>query len=101
AGSAGPASGVHQDQKLHQVLVGGRAGRLYDEYVPATDVFVDLDEGLAIGKRRDRGVAERYADAGADALRQLAVGGAGKNLQFARRAGHLGKKGGATVGRVF
>ena len=49
---AGAARGIHHDEQLHQVVVGRRAGRLDDEDILAADVFVDLDEGLAVRERR-------------------------------------------------
>ena len=65
---------VDHDQQLHQVVVGGRAGRLDDEAVHAADVLVDLDVDLTVGEARHLGVAERRLDVAADRLRQLAVG---------------------------
>ena len=57
AGGTRSPGGIHQDQELHQVLVGGRAGRLDDEDVAAANVFVDLDEGFAVRKRTYRRIA--------------------------------------------
>ncbi len=51
---AGPPRRIDHDEQLHQVLVRRRAGRLDDEDVPPADVFVDLDEGLAIRERARR-----------------------------------------------
>jgi hypothetical protein len=35
------------------MMVRGRAGGLNDEYILATNVFLNFDEGLAVGKRLD------------------------------------------------
>ena len=59
---ARPPGRVHHDEQLHQVLVGRRAGRLDDENIATADVLVDLDEGLAVRERADRGLAERHSD---------------------------------------
>ena len=51
---AGPPCRIHHDQQLHQMLVSRRTGRLNDENVVASDVFLDPYVGLAVGKRADR-----------------------------------------------
>ena len=50
--------GVDEDQQLHQVIVGGRAGGLDDEGILATDVFQDLDVDFAVGETTDDGLAQ-------------------------------------------
>ena len=47
---AGALEGVEQQEKFHEVLVNGGAGGLDDEDVSATDVFLDLEVGFAVGK---------------------------------------------------
>ena len=48
--SARAPRGIHHDQQLHQVLVCRWRGRLNNEDIATTDVFLDLDVGLTIGK---------------------------------------------------
>ena len=65
---AGPTQRVHHDEHLHQVMVRRRRRGLNQKYVFATHVLLDFDEGLAIRKRLDGGVAKFHADIGADGL---------------------------------
>ena len=62
---------VDPDQQLHQVGVHRMAGRLHDEAVAAADVFVDLDDQLAVGKQLGAAAAQRDLQVVADLLRQL------------------------------
>jgi hypothetical protein len=48
---------IHHDKQLHQVLVRRGAGRLDDEDIATANVLLDLDVGLAVGKRAEGGVA--------------------------------------------
>src|SRR5438876_10292066 len=89
----GAPRGVHHDEQLHQVFVSRRAGRLNDENIMAANVFLDLDVRLAIGKRTDCCLTEWYPDVFANALGQLAVGGAAENLQFWLERKHWGRGG--------
>ncbi len=84
---ARPAGCIHHDEQLHQVLIGRRAGRLDDVNIPAADIFIDLDVGLAIGERAYGGIPKRHTNARADPLREVAVRGAGENLHVAWRGG--------------
>ena len=59
AARGGAPRRVHHDEQFHQVLIDGRAGRLYDEDVAAADVFVDFDVDLAVREPGDGGVAQR------------------------------------------
>ena len=93
---AGAARGIHHDEQLHQVLVGRRAGRLNNENIAAANVFLDLDVGFAIGKRADRRLPKRHADAVADALRQLAIGGTAEDFHLGLESEH--NCGGANLG---
>ena len=86
----GAAGGIHHDQQLHQVLVGGGAGGLNDKDVIATDVIVKFDEGFAVRKGRHSGFAERNLDLGGNPLRQFAVRVAGKDLQLVSGNGRHG-----------
>jgi hypothetical protein len=97
---AGPAGGVHHDEKLHEVLIGGWAGGLDDEYVAAADVLVDADEGLAIGEGADGGIAEGHLDEIGDLLGQREVRGTGENLQFRCAVDHVGGKRGRVTVRL-
>ena len=84
---AGAACGIHHDQQLHDVVVGRRAARLDDEDILAADVFIDFDEGFAIGKCGDLDVGERLAEAFGDALGERAVGGSTDEFHGEKRAG--------------
>jgi hypothetical protein len=75
-------------RQLHQVLVRRRAGRLDDEDVAPAHVLVDLHEGLAVGERADRGVAQRHTDVIRDGLRQFRVRGAREESHFRFAAIH-------------
>jgi len=77
------------------MLVSGWTGRLNDENVVTPDVFFDPDVCLAIGKRADCCLTERYADVFANPLGQVAVGGAAENLQFWLEREHEAAKLGA------
>ena len=93
---AGAPRRIHHDEQLHQVLIGRRAGRLDNENIAAANVLVDLDVSFAVGKRADRGLAKRSADKIADPLRELAVGGAGENLELRLESKHASRA--ATLG---
>ena len=41
---------IDDDEQLHQMVVGGRGGRLDDEHVLAADVLLHLDEDLHVGE---------------------------------------------------
>src|SRR6202012_4633265 len=66
AACAGAAQRIDDDQKLHQIVVGGAGSALDDEHVLATDIFADLDKDLVIGKaahvRLDGGQPQIGAD---------------------------------------
>jgi hypothetical protein len=85
---ARPARRVHHDEQFHQVLIGGRGGRLDDENVPAADVLLDLDVGFPVWKRADGRLPERCPDAIADALGELPVGGAAEDLHLGLESKH-------------
>jgi len=50
---ASAADGIDHDEQFHQVMVGGRAGGLNDVNVFASHIFLDFDEGFAVGKGFD------------------------------------------------
>ena len=58
------------------------AGRLDDEAIAPTNVFLDLDEQLAVGKQFRRAAAERDLQVVANLLRQHRVGPTGEDLDF-------------------
>src|SRR5207248_10912245 len=64
---------IHHDEQLHQMLVSRRTGRLNDENVVASDVFLDPYIGLAVGKRADRRPTQRHTHVFANALSQVAI----------------------------
>jgi hypothetical protein len=68
------------DEHLHQIMVGGRAGGLHKEAIFTAHVFLDLHEGLAIGKRTHRAFADFGADAFGDGFREGTIGRAAKNF---------------------
>jgi hypothetical protein len=68
-----PLGGVHEEQKLDHVLR-RRVGRLDDVDIPATNVLVDLDEDLAVGKAPERDLAERLPQMGGHLFGKGAVG---------------------------
>src|SRR6266849_8427820 len=70
------------------MLVSGWAGRLNDENIVAPDVFLDPHVSLAIGKRADCCLTKWHTDVFANALGQLAIGGAAENLQFRLKCKH-------------
>lgn len=61
-------------------MIRRRASRLDDENILAADIFLDFDEGFAIGKRLDGGLAQLHADGGANRFGKRAVRCAAKNL---------------------
>src|SRR4029077_2746456 len=59
-----PSGRVDQNQQLHQILIGWRAGWLHDKDVSSADVLVDFDSCLTVWK----GTYDRVAQGGADRL---------------------------------
>src|SRR6266446_9770113 len=72
------------------MLVARRRCRLNEKNVAATNILLDHHVRLAIGERANRGLAERDPDTFANALGQLAIGGAAKNLHFWLKREHEG-----------
>ena len=69
-----PARRVDQEQELHDV-VGRRIRRLHDEDVVHSDVLINADENLAVGKAGDRCLAERHIQRSRDLCAQIRVSG--------------------------
>ena len=55
---------VDDDQQFHQMVVGGKRGRLDDENVGAAHVFLDLDEHFHVGEAAHHGLGQRVAEIG-------------------------------------
>ena len=83
-----PPQRVHDDQQFHQVVVGGKRGRLDHEDIGAAHVFQDLDEDFHIGKAPDHGFGQRRADVFADGSGQNGIGIAGDELDRSVLARH-------------
>ena len=82
AAGGGALHRVDHDQQLHEAVVDRLAGALHDEHVHAADGLVDGDGALAVGKRRDRALAQGDAEVLADHVRQVGVGRAGEHLDL-------------------
>ena len=89
AAGGGPLQGVNHDHQLHQVVVGGKTGRLQHKNVVAAHMLEDLATDLTVGKAPDVGTAERDLQAFDDIGCQLAVGIPGKHHQAV--VGHVGQ----------
>ena len=61
-------------------MVRRRRGGLDDENILTADIFLDLNKGLAIRKRRDRAFAEFSTHGFTDGAGQRFVGGSGKDF---------------------
>ena len=79
------------------------AGGLKDENVFAADVFLDFDEGFAVGEGFDGGFSNFDADRSANGFAQRLVGCAAKNLHnlFVLSLKQGPPKGGRKSGRDF
>ena len=82
--AAGAAQRVDHDQQFHQIVVGGKAGRLDDEHVLAADILLDLDEHFHVGEAAHHGLDQRQLQILADGLGQRAVGIARQQLHAPR-----------------
>ena len=65
---------IDHDQQFHQIVVGGKAGRLDDEHVLAADIFLDLDEDLHVGEAAHHRLGEGQLQILADGFGERAVG---------------------------
>ena len=81
-----PLERVHHDQEFHQVLVDGRRRGLDHESVRAADVVPDLEADLSVAKTVQRRLREGNAEVPRDRGRQVRIGRAPDDLQFARKA---------------
>src|SRR5690606_25516271 len=75
----GAPARIRHHEKLHQVLVGGRAGRLDDERLAAADVLEDLDVDLAVAEAPDVRLREWHAQYPGDVVRELGMRIAGED----------------------
>ena len=73
------ADRIHHDEKLHDVVVGRRTGRLDDEDIPVADIVVDFYESLPVRERGHERVSERLAEIVRDILCELDVCGSAEN----------------------
>ena len=89
AARRGALEGVEHDQKLEQVVVHRRRGRLDDEDVRAAHVLVDLHVVLAVGEAVERDAALLDAEARANLFRERRMGATVEDLQRAVQAGGL------------
>src|SRR5947209_16065507 len=85
---AGSPGGVDHDQEFHQMLVGGRASRLNQENIPASNVLVDFDVGFAVRERANRRLPQRDSHVFADLFGQLAIGAAAENFHLRLKCKH-------------
>src|SRR5688572_7725173 len=83
-GSARATGGVHHDQKLHDVLIGGRAARLHEEYIATANVLVELHHRLAVREGIHGGVSQWHVAIFCNPASELPVSGAAENLHLGR-----------------
>ena len=55
--STGATGGIDEDEKLHEVLIRGRAGGLNNKEIIAANILFEFHEGLAVGKGRYGGLS--------------------------------------------
>lgn len=77
---AGAACGIHHDEQLHDVVIGGRTTGLNEKDIFIADVFIDFHERFAVGKRGDLDVGEGLIEVGSDFFRECPVGCAADDL---------------------
>ena len=78
----GPFHRVDHDQEFHQVVVGGRAGGLDQEDVPAPDIIGDFHPDLAVTEGADHGLAQGQGEVVADFVGQFGEGIARKDTNI-------------------
>ena len=81
AGGGAP-QGIGHHQDFHQVIIGGLASGLDDEYVLAANIFLDVHGHFAIAEYANVGVAKRDVELLDHGLGQFGIGVAGKNHEF-------------------
>ena len=64
---------VDHDQQLHQVVVGGRGGRLDDEHVLAAHVLLHLDEDFHVSEAPNHTFGKRSSEVASDCLGERTV----------------------------
>ncbi|CAG9206220.1 hypothetical protein PSP6_250092 [Paraburkholderia tropica] len=92
-GCGDPACGcalerIDHDHQFHQVVVGRRAGRLKDEDVLATHVFLDFDLDFAVGEAANHSLTEGNTEDLDDFLCKRGICVASKNHQAVMAAHH-------------
>ena len=76
----GSLEGIAHDQQFHDVVIDSRsAGRLDDEYILATDTFIDHDLDFSVVEAVDHRIANRRPQIGCDFTRQIRIGISGEN----------------------
>src|SRR5438477_1601540 len=70
------------------MIVSRRTRRLNNKNIAPTNVLLDFDVGLAVGKCADRGLAQRHPDVIANAPGQLSVGRTAEYLHFRLKREH-------------
>ena len=86
--SAGSSRRIHHDEQLHQMIVSRWTGRLNNKNIAPTNVLLDFDVGLAVGKCANRGLAERHSNVITNAPGQVAVGRAAEYLHLRLKCEH-------------
>ena len=79
----GPATGIHHDQQLHQVIIHRSAGGLDQEDVAAANRFLNLHIQLPIGEALADPGAIGHTQVGRDLPRQSRIGGSTEQAQTA------------------
>lgn len=78
----GPLQRVKDDEQLHDVLGGRRAGRLYEEHVSAANALLNPHPDLTIGKAPDLHLRQRDAKMMGDCLTELWIGVAAQDTKI-------------------
>ena len=68
------AQRIDHDQQFHQIVVGGKAGRLDHEHVLAADIFLHLDEHFHVGEAAHLSLDRLQREILADGIGQGVVG---------------------------
>ncbi len=74
AAGRGTAQRIDHDQQFHQIVVGGKTGRLDDEHVLPAHIFLHLDEHFHVGEAAHLGFDEGQLEVLADGVGQGGVG---------------------------
>ena len=79
---AGTLGRVDHDQKLHEVIVDGRAGGLNNKQIPAANRLLDVNTDLAVGERGNFDAPELGIELVCNRFRQRTVRITGEQLDF-------------------